>query len=243
MSVDQPGGPAAPADPDPGQAAADPGVAPVTPPASPDIYPARLEATQQLPRNKGMVLLRCFYVPFLDIAAFLVLLPHALVLLVLEIGVVVTWIISWFAVLFTGQIPRGIFDFEVGVLRWLYRFQAWVFALTDQYPPFNFDEDAHPVKLSVEYPEEGIPRWRGIPLLSAILAIPVIIVADVILFICWLLMVLPPIIPGVIPLLALIGNDGIPEGLYNFVRGGLRLAMRAQAYALMLVRPYPTFNF
>lgn len=243
MSVDQPGGPAVPGDPDPGVAAVDPGVAPVTPPASPDIYPARLDATQQLPRNKGLVLLRCFYVPFLNIVAYLALLPHVLILLVLEIGLLFTWIFSWFAVLFTGQIPRGIFDFEVGVLRWAYRLQAWVFLLTDEYPPFSFDEDASSVKFSVEYPEAGIPRWRGIPLLSAILAIPVFIVAEILLIVSWLMMILPPFIPGLIPLLALFGSNGVPEGLYNFVRGTLRLAMRGQAYALMLVRPYPTFNF
>jgi hypothetical protein len=244
MSVDRPGGPAVPGDPDSGAAGADPGVGTAIPPAAPpDTYPARFDATQQLPRNKGLVLLRCFYVPFLNVVAYLALLPHVLILLVLQIGVLVTWIVSWFTVLFTGRIPRGIFDFEVGVLRWAYRLRAWVFLLTDQYPPFGFDEGLSPVNFTVEYPEEGVPRWRGIPFLSAIMAIPVMIVAEVILIVCWLMMILPPIVPGVIPLLALFGTNGVPDGLYNFVRGGIKLSARAQAYALMLVRPYPTFNF
>jgi hypothetical protein len=160
----------------------------------------------------------------------------------LEIGVLAVWIVSWFTVLFTGQIPRGMFDFQVGVLRWLYRVQTWMFLLTDDYPPFSFDENAHPVKFTAEYPPDGLPRWRGIPLLSVIMAIPVAIVAYVITLVSWLMLILPPFIPGLIPLFVLFGGR-IPDGIYGFVRGGLRLSARAQAYSLMLVRPYPTFDF
>lgn len=247
MSVDQPGEPYVSSQPparEPSPTPAGDAVAPTTGAAlaGPDTYPARFQASQPIPRNKGLVLLRCFYVPFLNFASFLALLPHVLILLILYIGLLVTWIISWFTVLLSGQIPRGIFDFEVGVLRWTFRLQAWQFLLTDTYPAFSFDEEAHPVRFSVEYPEGGIPRWRGIPLLSAILTIPVMIVAEIVLLVSWLLMILPPLIPGVIPLLALFGSQGVPEGMYNFVRGGIKLASRAQAYALMLVRPYPTFD-
>jgi hypothetical protein len=201
-----------------------------------------LEADQPPVRQRALALLRCWYVPFLNIACYLAILPHIIVLLFLELGVFVVWIISWFTVLFTGQIPRGLFDYQVGVLRWVNRVYAWVFLLTDDYPPFSFAEDAHPVKFSVEYPEAGIPRWRGIPLLSALLAIPVLIVAEVLLLVSALLLVLPPFIPGLLPLFVFFGGQ-IPDGLYNLVRGGFRLAARAQAYALMLVRPYPPFYF
>jgi hypothetical protein len=207
-----------------------------------DAYPLQLQAEQPPDRNRAMVLLRCFEVPFLNFAALLAILPSVIVLLVLEIGVFVGWIVSWFTVMFTGSIPRGLFEFEVGVLRWAYRLGAWMFLLTDQYPPFSFDQDAHEVKFSVQYPEEGIQRWRGIPLLSAILAIPIAIVAEVILLVSWLLMILPPIIPGLVPLFVLFGGR-IPDGLYSFMRGGLKLQARAQAYSLMLVRAYPPFDF
>ena len=81
-----------------------------------------------------------------------------------------------------------------------------------------------------------------VPLLSAIMAIPVMIVAEIILVLSWLMLILPPFIPGLVPLFVLFGGR-VPDGMYNFMRGGLRLAVRAQAYALMLVRPYPTFYF
>jgi hypothetical protein len=47
-------------------------------------------------------------------------------------------IIAWFAILFTGRYPKGLFNFVVGVLRWNYRVDAYAFLLsTDKYPPFS----------------------------------------------------------------------------------------------------------
>ena len=55
------------------------------------------------------------------------------------IGVLVVVIIAWFAILFTGRYPRGIFDFVEGVIRWHNRVVAYAFILvTDRYPPFSF---------------------------------------------------------------------------------------------------------
>ena len=67
--------------------------------------------------------------------------PHVIVLCFLTIAIVVCTIISWFAILFTGTHPRGLFDFVVSVMRWSIRVSAYAFLLTtDQYPPFKLSE-------------------------------------------------------------------------------------------------------
>jgi hypothetical protein len=64
--------------------------------------------------------------------------PHYIVLIFLTIAAVVVVIVAWFAILFTGRYPRGIFDFVVGVMRWGNRVAGYAFVLvTDQYPPFR----------------------------------------------------------------------------------------------------------
>ena len=66
--------------------------------------------------------------------------PHFLVLVVLTVGVIVVFVIAWFAILFTGRFPRPLFDYVVGVLRWWARVSAYAFWLvTDRYPPFRLD--------------------------------------------------------------------------------------------------------
>ena len=64
--------------------------------------------------------------------------PHYIVLAFLYIGAFFAVIAAWFAILFTGRYPRGIFDFVEGVLRWHNRVVGYAFALvTDEYPPFR----------------------------------------------------------------------------------------------------------
>jgi len=75
---------------------------------------------------------------WLPLVKWLLALPHYIVLTVLALFALVFVIIAWFAILFTGRYPRGIFDFVVGVTRWGLRVQAYAFLLlTDRYPPFR----------------------------------------------------------------------------------------------------------
>ena len=64
--------------------------------------------------------------------------PHYFVLIFLFIGAFFVVIVAWFAILFTGRYPRGIFDYLVGVGRWHNRVVSYAGILvTDQYPPFR----------------------------------------------------------------------------------------------------------
>ncbi len=67
--------------------------------------------------------------------------PHWIVLFFLWIGAVVSVVIAWFAILFTGRYPRGLFDYVVGVNRWMLRVDAYaILLITDEYPPFSLSE-------------------------------------------------------------------------------------------------------
>ena len=75
---------------------------------------------------------------WLPLVKWLLAIPHLVVLFFLGVGAVVAVVIAWFAILFTGRYPRGLFDYVVGVGRWGLRVQAYAFLLvTDEYPPFS----------------------------------------------------------------------------------------------------------
>jgi hypothetical protein len=75
---------------------------------------------------------------WLPLVKWLLAIPHYVVLLVLDIAALFAVIGAWFAILFSGRYPRGIFDYVVGVLRWHNRVGAYAFVLiTDRYPPFR----------------------------------------------------------------------------------------------------------
>jgi hypothetical protein len=75
---------------------------------------------------------------WLPLVKWLLAIPHYVVLFFLGIAVLVSIIVAWFAILFTGRYPRTLFDLVVGVMRWTNRVNAYAFTLvTDQYPPFR----------------------------------------------------------------------------------------------------------
>ena len=77
---------------------------------------------------------------WLPLVKWLLAIPHYIVLFFLVIGAVVAVIVSWFAILFTGRYPRGLFDFVVGVIRWSNRVTGYAIVLvTDEYPPFSLE--------------------------------------------------------------------------------------------------------
>jgi hypothetical protein len=74
----------------------------------------------------------------LPLVKWLLAVPHYIVLFFLYIGVLFAAIGAWFAILFTGRYPRGIFEFIEGTIRWSNRVTGYAFALvTDEYPPFR----------------------------------------------------------------------------------------------------------
>ena len=75
---------------------------------------------------------------WLPLVKWLLAIPHYIILFFLYVGAIFAVIAAWFAILFTGRYPRGIFDYLEGVIRWHNRVVAYAFILvTDEYPPFR----------------------------------------------------------------------------------------------------------
>lgn len=91
-------------------------------------YPVLYEVDQPEHRIRWKVLIR-----------LILIIPQAIVVALLQIAWFITVIIAWFAILFTGNYPDGLYRFGVGVLRWDTRVNAYFFLLRDEYPPFSLD--------------------------------------------------------------------------------------------------------
>jgi uncharacterized protein DUF4389 len=75
---------------------------------------------------------------WLPLVKWLLAIPHYIVLAFLWLGALIAVIVAWFAILFTGRYPRGLFDYVLGVFRWTNRVAGYAFVLvTDRYPPFR----------------------------------------------------------------------------------------------------------
>jgi Domain of unknown function (DUF4389) len=149
---------------------------------------------------------------------------------VLGLLATVVAVISWFAIVFTGKQPRGLWDLVVMYLRWKSRVVAYGALLRDEYPPFG--EGDYPVQFGLgDFPEERNRVTVGFRLL---LVIP----HGIILFflsIAWA-------VSAFIGWLSILFTGSYPEGLYRFAVGYLRWSLRVEAYFLLIHDEYPPFS-
>ena len=80
--------------------------------------------------SRGNLLLKTFF-------GWLMLIPHWFIGMFYGIGVMFVTFIAWFAILFTGRYPEGMYNYVTRFLRWQLRVHAWSLLLTDAYPPFS----------------------------------------------------------------------------------------------------------
>lgn len=172
---------------------------------------------------------------------WLLVIPHYIILAFLTIAAFFATVYAFFAILFTGKYPRGVFDFNVGVMRWSWRvgFYAYQALGTDKYPPFSLDKGGYPADLDVEYPEK---LSQGLVLVKWwLLAIPHYIIVGIFqggrnsIGLTGIL----SIICGFIVLF----TGKYPEDLFKFIVGMNRWSYRVFAYAALMRDEYPPFRF
>ncbi len=139
-------------------------------------------------------------------------------------------VVSWFAILFTGKQPKGLWDLANFYLRWRSKAVAYSALLRDEYPPFG--EGEYPVDFGLaEFPEQR-NKW------TVALRIFYVIPHAIVLFflgIAWA-------ITAIIGWLSILFTGSYPEGLYRFAVGYLRWSLRVEAYALLIHDEYPPFS-
>jgi hypothetical protein len=97
------------------------------PPFGDGPYPASIEVAEPAgPRDRVAVGLR-----------ILLAIPHFIALFFVLLAWGLTTIVAWFAILFTGAYPQGLYEFGVGALRWRLRLEAYLLLMVDEYPPFS----------------------------------------------------------------------------------------------------------
>jgi hypothetical protein len=169
--------------------------------------------------------------------------PHLVVLLVLWVAFAVLTVVAGISIALTGVYPKGIFDFNVGVMRWTWRVQLYAFTLgTDRYPPFSLDDDPdYPARLEVEYPAR---LSRGLVWVKWwLLAIPHYLVVVVFAGGAG-----PRFGGGLISILCLVAGVTLavtgryPASIFSFVMGLWRWCWRVAAYAALMRDEYPPFR-
>jgi hypothetical protein len=209
-------------------------------------YPVSVNASLEPRLNRWLWLVK-----------WLLVIPHYIVLVFLWVALVATSVVAFFAILFTGRYPRGIFGFNVGVLRWNWRVSYYAYSAlgTDRYPPFTLKDVAdYPAHFDVEYPQH---LSRGLVLIKWwLLAIPHYLVVTIFagggIYLAdqtssqqsqpWIWG------SGLIGLLVLIAAVALlftgryPRSIFDLVLGMNRWVLRVAAYAALMTDTYPPFR-
>ncbi len=193
--------------------------------AQPESYPARLEVDYPEQLNRLTTLLRVIWI--IPILVILAILSGG------EEGIAAGLAVATALMIVVRQrYPRWWFDFSRELARFEGRTIAYLALLTDQYPSTVEQQSVH---IEIDYPdvERDLNRW--LPLVKWLLAIPHYIVL-IVLFVF-------AVVAIVFAWFAILFTGRYPRGLFDFVVGVARWALRVQAYALLLVTDrYPPFS-
>lgn len=187
------------------------------------MYPVSYEADAAL---EGRNRLTTFF-------RYLVSIPWQIVVALYGIVAQVAAIIAWFAIVFTGRYPEGLYNFNVGFLRMASRVNGFNYLLTDEWPPFNGEENPqYPIRVGVAPPLDAYSRLKtGLRLIFGIPVYLLAIVQSLILSVC-----------GLVAWFVILFTGRLGEGLFNPMRSASAYLTRAGAYFLLITEDWPPFS-
>jgi hypothetical protein len=187
------------------------------------MYPVSYEADAAL---EGRNRLTTFF-------RYLVSIPWQIVVALYGIVAEIAAVIAWFAIVFTGRYPEGLYNFNVGFLRMASRVNGFNYLLTDEWPPFNGEDNPqYPIRIGVAPPLDAYSRLKtGLRLIFGIPVYLLAIVQSLILAVCTL-----------IAWFVILFTGRLGEGLFNPMRSASAYLTRAGAYFLLITEDWPPFS-
>lgn len=162
----------------------------------------------------------------------LFVIPHAIVVSLWGLAAYFTLIVAWFAMLFTGRYPEGLYGFHRSFLRYATYVSGYYYLLSSKFPQFNGDDPSYPVQLEIGPPQAEYSRMKV--LFRIILAIPVAIIAYG--------MSLVASVGSLLAWFVELFTGKLPEGLYSMIVLGLSYQQRAMAYYFLITEDWPALT-
>ena len=164
---------------------------------------------------------------------YIVAIPWQIVMTLYGLVASIAIVIAWFALLFTGRYPEGLYNFVGGYVRMSARVNAFSYLLTDEYPPFNGEDDpGYPVRTGIPEPLDKYSRLKVF--FRYIIGIPVMILGAIHAIIL--------LVVTVIAWFAILFTGRHPEGLFGPARSATAYLTRAGAYFGLLTEDWPPFS-
>jgi Domain of unknown function (DUF4389) len=183
------------------------------------MYPVRYEADFTEERNRWKSFFR-----------LILIVPWYILGSVYAIAASVVAFLAWFALLFTGRYPQGLYNFNAGFLRFVARVNGFFNLQTDEWPPFGFEQDpTYPIRAEIDPPLERYNRAKVF--FRLIVGIPV-------MFMVYLFASLYPI-AAAIAWFHIVFTGRTAAGTHNVLSYGLAYALRTSAYFLLMTETFP----
>jgi hypothetical protein len=185
-------------------------------------YPVTFEVDYVESRNR----LTAFFRTILAIPLFILFYVYA-------IGGAFAVVFAWFAIVFTGRYPVGLYNFVAGTNRYLARMTAYTALLTDEYPPFGLDDaPSYPVRMQFAGP---LPQYsRAKTFFRGLLSIPITIMR----YVLGILLN----VGAAAAWFVIVFTGKMPRGLFDMMVLANSYTARSDAYLYLLTETYPPFQ-